>query len=60
MIPSLSLSTGPAISGAPTTGGAGATGDFFVQRTKNDQLKGILLVAVPALLIGGFIWWRKR
>lgn len=57
-MPPLSLSSGPAVSGGPTTANGGASGAFYVQR-KADW-KAQLAAALPYLVIGGAVFWVYR
>ena len=54
-LPQLSLSSGPAISGAPITVSTG-TGDFAIGGAK----AGLIERALPLVLIGGVVWLMTR
>lgn len=56
-LPPLSLSSGPAISGGPTSTGASYTGAFTYGK---DGWQQSLAKAVPFALVLGVVWWLSR
>lgn len=57
-LPPLSLSTGPAISGGPTSSGAVETGDFIVN---TERWQERLVVALPVIGLGvAALWFLRR
>jgi len=57
-LPPLSLSTGPAISGAPTESGGTATGAFSV--IHGDTWATRLMIVAPVILGGLAVLWLTR
>lgn len=57
-LPPLQLSSGPAVSGGPTTANGGASGAFYVQRRAD--WKSQMAAALPYLVIGGLVLWFYR
>ncbi|SFN65219.1 hypothetical protein SAMN05216224_108143 [Thioclava dalianensis] len=57
MIPSLNLSSGPAVSGGPTSSGAGTTGGFYYN---SSDWKQTAAKVVPVVLVAGAVWWLLK
>ena len=57
--PPLSLSSGPAVSGAPNTGGVGGTGAFYSGSTQNTWQNQLATLA-PLAILGLGLWLIMR